>query len=448
MFIAEGQLSIRRLRDHEEDYAFIFKWLNDEKLLRYIEGPSTRYTMEQIIAKYGSRARGEHVVTPCIMEWNNTAIGYVQFYPLQEDEIELYEVTSTSDQSPYGIDLFIGETDYWDQGIGTTALKSVVRYLLTEQGAADVYIDPQTWNTRAIRSYEKCGFKKVKVITAHELFDGEYRDNQIMRVSLDELHMQIYLDNIVALFRDELQDNLAGIYLHGSLAMGCFNPSRSDVDCLVVVREKLTLENNKRIAQLALSVHDGLPNARGFEFSILLGDYLKSFVYPTPVEFHYSDYHRERYLADENYLCGGYEDKDVAAQLMVAYHRGIALYGTPLHELYEPIDRSVYLASILHDVEEAAEDIIHNPPAYLTAMYVTLNLCRVLYYIREGVIASKREGGAWGVQVLPPPFQAVVQQCLDEYNGKIDRSDVEPSELSEFIRYMLGEIQVGNSSAC
>ena len=30
-------------------------------------------------------------------------------------------------------------------------------------------------------------------------------------------------------------DDLAGIYLHGSLAMGCFNPDRSDIDLIVVI---------------------------------------------------------------------------------------------------------------------------------------------------------------------------------------------------------------------
>ncbi|WP_227793434.1 GNAT family N-acetyltransferase [Paenibacillus guangzhouensis] len=323
MFIMEGWLSIRSMRDHVGDYNLLYKWLNDAQVLRYIEGPSTQFTMDQIVAKYGPRTRGKHVVTPCIVEWNYEAIGYLQYYPLQEDEIELYG--AKPGQIHYGVDLFIGESDYWDRGIGTAALKSVVRYLLTEQGAADVYIDPQTWNVRAIRSYEKCGFRKVKVLHAHELFDGEYRDNQIMRITQGEMQMQVYLDQLVARFRDALQDNLVGIYLHGSLAMGCFHSSRSDVDCLIVVRKKLTGDNNKQIAELALAIHEELPNARGLEFSIVLEDHMTSFIYPTPVEFHYSDYHRELYRADANYLCGGYEDKDLAAQLMVAYHRGVSI---------------------------------------------------------------------------------------------------------------------------
>ena len=31
-----------------------------------------------------------------------------------------------------------------------------------------------------------------------------------------------------------LQDNLVGVYLHGSSVMGCFNPEKSDIDLIVV----------------------------------------------------------------------------------------------------------------------------------------------------------------------------------------------------------------------
>jgi|GEM_PF-6933044 len=48
------------------------------------------------------------------------------------------------------------------------------------------------------------------------------------------------LNDIVANFREEVGSNLVGIYLHGSLAMGCFNATTSDVDFLVVVKELKT----------------------------------------------------------------------------------------------------------------------------------------------------------------------------------------------------------------
>lgn len=50
---------------------------------------------------------------------------------------------------------------------------------------------------------------------------------------------------IVRESREILKDNLIGVYLHGSLAMGCFNPKLSDVDFIVVVERKLSVDEKK-----------------------------------------------------------------------------------------------------------------------------------------------------------------------------------------------------------
>ncbi|KQY84163.1 DNA polymerase [Paenibacillus sp. Root52] len=268
-----------------------------------------------------------------------------------------------------------------------------------------------------------------------------------------DMNTQALLDKIVTLFREELKGNLIGVYLHGSLAMGCFNPTKSDIDFLVVVKEKLTPVNNSRIAKIALSLHDEMSvmfNERGIEFTIILEIYLKPFVYPTPFEFHYSDYHREKYRTDENYLCGGLEDKDLAAQLVVAYERGRTLYGTPLSELYEPINSQYYLDSILNDVEGCADEIIDNPPTNLTSMYLTLNFCRVLYYVTEGKISSKREGGEWGITNLPQHFQPLVKYYLAIYTDESsdrenDNSNFDLQSLLAFVEYMTNEIKQNTS---
>ncbi|UHA75136.1 aminoglycoside adenylyltransferase domain-containing protein [Paenibacillus sp. 481] len=253
------------------------------------------------------------------------------------------------------------------------------------------------------------------------------------------MNIQSYLDHIVALFHEELQDNLLGIYLHGSLSMGCFNPHKSDVDFIVVVKDRLTADNHKHITQIALALHDEISDARGPEFHVILEKVLDPFVYPTPCEFHYSDFHRVRYASDDNYLCGGYEDNDLASQLVVAYYRGQTLYGKPLSELYKPIDRQYYLASILYDIENASEDILSN------TMYITLNLCRVLFYLKESSICSKKEGGEWGLKFLPSQYHELIQTCLEEYAGHertCGGSDcLEKKLLADFADTMLRDIK-------
>ncbi|MNI67187.1 hypothetical protein D3C73_1228050 [compost metagenome] len=155
---------------------------------------------------------------------------------------------------------------------------------------------------------------------------------------------------------------------------------------------------------------------------------------PTPCELHFSDYHRERYRADEDYVCGDYEDKDLASQIAVAYYRGRTLYGQPLAMQYPPVNPGAYLSSILHDIADAAAEIMENP------MYITLNLCRVLYYLQEDKIASKREGGEWGTANLPLEFRELVQVFLNQYNGVSEDRQVQPGQLAAFAGYMLDVI--------
>lgn len=76
----------------------------------------------------------------------------------------------------YGIDQFIGEKEYWNKGIGTLLVTSMVQFLFQQEKADKVVMDPQARNKRALKCYEKCGFKKVKLLPKHELHEGEYQD--------------------------------------------------------------------------------------------------------------------------------------------------------------------------------------------------------------------------------------------------------------------------------
>ena len=64
------------------------------------------------------------------------------------------------------------------------------------------------------------------------------------------------IDNLINSFvdksKDILKNNLVGIYLHGSLAMGCFNPHRSDIDLIIVVNEPLSDSVKKEYMEMVV----------------------------------------------------------------------------------------------------------------------------------------------------------------------------------------------------
>ena len=52
-----------------------------------------------------------------------------------------------------------------------------------------------------------------------------------------EQRLSLLIRRLCETLKDALGENLTGIYLHGSVAMGCFNWNTGDVDCLVVTAE-------------------------------------------------------------------------------------------------------------------------------------------------------------------------------------------------------------------
>ena len=65
------------------------------------------------------------------------------------------------------IDLFLDPALH-GRGIGTEAVRQVVRLLIDERGHHRITIDPAAANAAAIRAYEKVGFKPVGVMRAYE----------------------------------------------------------------------------------------------------------------------------------------------------------------------------------------------------------------------------------------------------------------------------------------
>lgn len=215
--------------------------------------------------------------------------------------------------------------------------------------------------------------------------------------------------------REILQDNIVGVYLHGSSVMGCFNPKKSDIDLIVVVDRPLC-DTVKREYMDMVVEFNALGPAKGIEMSIVLREVCKPFLYPTPFELHFSAGHLEWYEeAPDDYISKMKgTDKDLAAHFMIINKRGICLYGAPIKEVFAEVPGRDYMDSIWFDVEEAAEEITVYP------MYLTLNLARVLAYKEEGLVLSKKEGGEWAIATLPAEYRPLILDAMHEYTTNKD----------------------------
>lgn len=104
-----------------------------------------------------------------VIEVDGAVVGWIQAY--EEEDPDYREA---------GIDLATS-TAVHGHGIGPDALRTVMRWLIEERGHHRIVIDPAAANARAIRAYEKVGFRPVGVLRRYERAeDGTWHDGLLM----------------------------------------------------------------------------------------------------------------------------------------------------------------------------------------------------------------------------------------------------------------------------
>ena len=210
--------------------------------------------------------------------------------------------------------------------------------------------------------------------------------------------------------KDVLQDNLVGVYLHGSAAMGCFNPEKSDLDLIVLVADSLSDTVKLTFMKEVVRLNEEAPG-KGLELSIVKKEFCNPFVYPTPFELHFSGTHLGWFkAAPQDYVEKMHGvDPDLAAHFTIIKHCGLVLFGEKIDSAFGAVSKADYIHSIWLDIADAREDILNDP------VYITLNLCRVLAYLQENMILSKTEGGQWAIKKLAQKYHRFLQAVLESY---------------------------------
>ena len=73
-----------------------------------------------------------------------------------------YDLDTVNGQAELGI--MIGDKDYWSQGYGTDIVNTLVSHLFTTTSMKRIYLHTLTWNLRAQKAFEKCGFVPLRKV--------------------------------------------------------------------------------------------------------------------------------------------------------------------------------------------------------------------------------------------------------------------------------------------
>jgi hypothetical protein len=237
-----------------------------------------------------------------------------------------------------------------------------------------------------------------------------------------------YLDELAARSERVLGERLVGVYAGGSLALGDYEPGRSDIDVAVVVDEELDVET--KLGLVDALRHESLPcPARllelvvysraaaatasvdaGFELNLNSGAAMPFRVdlVPDPAETHW-----------------------FAIDRAILRVHGVSVVGPPVGDVFAAIPHSWLLPVLAqslrwHELGEARSDD------------AVLNACRALRYARDDEWSSKPAAGRWALDHVADP--EVVAEALAARSGGPPPS---PERAAAFVVAARSEVESG-----
>lgn len=139
-------ISLRKLESSDKKY--FAKWWRDKELLEltsgYLEPISDNEVNEYFQDIIENKLNYNFIITV-----DDKTIGHIS---LAKRQCNWHE-----------IQIVIGEKEYWGKGYGSEAIK----LLITEAKSmkiSKIYLEVRPTNTRAIKAYENCGFKRIKKV--------------------------------------------------------------------------------------------------------------------------------------------------------------------------------------------------------------------------------------------------------------------------------------------
>jgi len=153
-----------RLRGIErEDIPTFVRWLNDPEVRRYLNLYSPI-----------SRAEEEGWFEAQLSDESSRVFAIETLEGLAIGNIGLHQIDWKNRNAMLGI--VIAEKEYWDRGFGTDAIQALLRFAFDEMNLHRVYLSVFDFNGRALRCYEKCGFRQEGRAREGLFRDGRYHD--------------------------------------------------------------------------------------------------------------------------------------------------------------------------------------------------------------------------------------------------------------------------------
>lgn len=170
--ILEGE-KVRLRPTEERDLPRFVEWLADRDVTRWLAAMGEPPTLEDEWEWYERRREDPESVMWSIETLEGRLAGNVEL-----------RLTPRAKRAEMGI--AIQDKSLWSRGLGTDAVRLVLRYAFEDLQLNRVELTTDEENRRAVRCYEKCGFTREGLLRKHRLIDGKFGNTVVMAVLREE----------------------------------------------------------------------------------------------------------------------------------------------------------------------------------------------------------------------------------------------------------------------
>ena len=207
---------------------------------------------------------------------------------------------------------------------------------------------------------------------------------------------------------------LIGAYVHGSVAAGCFNPSTSDVDVVIV---GACLSDVECITSVEL-LHQRIDLP--IDATFVSPDQLHIERIPTPIGYQIKPF------SNGKAICGQQGRRDFVIQSQEVYERGLRLFGPPAIDLFQPVPWPL--------IREYINWLLPFIPSHFKNP--VLMLCRCAYTWIHQQMCSKKEAGEWALAEKGPEWHSLIDTALRDYTGNGSDRSVDKNTVFKFHKHV------------
>lgn len=141
----------------------ILSWFSEDHVKKFYYGEGLQNTLRNLeLYCQGTNDNGRYTFDHWIAFYDEIPFGFLMTSPITGpyDPNDDYNKWYVEDKQTFTLDLLIGNKDFLGKGFAQIMIQ---QFILIKFSDADFFIiDPESTNRKAIRAYEKSGFKKIE----------------------------------------------------------------------------------------------------------------------------------------------------------------------------------------------------------------------------------------------------------------------------------------------